>query len=98
MTDSGWAHPELLTTTDWVAEHIADDNVVVVDTENHAVRRIDASNGIVTTIAGGHLGGDGDGGDATKAGLARPHGCGFDDQDNLFIADSDNHRVRVVGR
>jgi len=31
MTDSGWAHPELLTTTDWVAEHIADDNVVVVD-------------------------------------------------------------------
>ena len=74
------------------------DNVVVVDTENHAIRRIDAASGIVTTIAGGHLGGDGDGGDATKAGLARPHGCGFDEQDNLYIADSDNHRVRVVGR
>ena len=31
MTDSGWAHPELLTTTDWVADHINDDNVAVVD-------------------------------------------------------------------
>lgn len=31
MTDQGWAHPELLTTSDWVAEHVADDNVVVVD-------------------------------------------------------------------
>ena len=74
------------------------DNIIVVDTENHAIRRIDAATGIVTTIAGGHQGGDGDGGNATEAGLARPHGCGFDRQGNLFIADSDNHRVRVVGR
>ena len=74
------------------------DNIFVVDTENHAIRRIDAATGNVTTVAGGHLGGDGDGGNATEAGLARPHGCGFDGQGNLFIADSDNHRVRVVGR
>ena len=74
------------------------DNIVVVDTENHAIRRIDAATGTVTTIAGGHQGGDGDGGNATEAGLARPHGCGLDRQGNLFIADSDNHRVRVVGR
>ena len=74
------------------------DNIFVVDTENHAIRRIDAGTGNVTTVAGGHLGGDGDGGNATEAGLARPHGCGFDGQGNLFIADSDNHRVRVVGR
>ena len=73
------------------------DNVIVVDTENHAIRRIDAATGTVTTIAGGHLGGDGDGGNATDAGLARPHGCGLDRQGNLYIADSDNHRVRVVG-
>lgn len=31
MTDQGWVHPELLTTSDWVAEHATDDNVVVVD-------------------------------------------------------------------
>ena len=73
------------------------DNVIVVDTENNAVRRIDANTGIVTTIAGGHQGGDGDGGNATDAGLERPHGCGIDRQGNLYIADGINHRVRVVG-
>lgn len=73
------------------------DNIVVVDTENHAIRRIDAVTGTVTTIAGGHQGGDGDGGDATEAGLDRPHGCGFDEDGNIFVADSNNHRVRVVG-
>ena len=71
--------------------------LVVVDTENHAIRRIDAATGIVTTIAGGRLGGEGDGGPATEAGLDRPHGCGIDAQGNTFVADSNNHRVRVVG-
>ena len=73
------------------------DNVIVVDTENNAVRRVDISTGIVTTIAGGHRGGDGDGGSATDAGLERPHGCGIDREGNLYIADGINHRVRVVG-
>ena len=71
-------------------------DVIVVDTENHAIRRINAS-GIVTTIAGGHLGGDGDGGPATEAGLERPHGCGIGPDGTLYIADSNNHRVRAVG-
>ena len=74
------------------------DNIIVVDTENHAIRRIDATTGTITTIAGGHQGGDGDGGNATEAGLDRPHGCGVDGQGNIYIADSNNHRVRVVGR
>jgi sugar lactone lactonase YvrE len=72
-------------------------NIIVVDTENNAVRRIDARTGIVTTIAGRHEGDDGDGGPATAAGLARPHGCGLDAAGNLYIADTHNHRVRVVG-
>ncbi|ETX00590.1 MAG: hypothetical protein ETSY1_10720 [Candidatus Entotheonella factor] len=72
-------------------------NVLVVDTENHAIRRIDASTGMVATVAGGQLGGEGDHGPATTAGLDRPHGCCVDAQGNLYIADSNNHRVRVVG-
>ncbi|PKB71848.1 MAG: hypothetical protein BZY87_03165 [SAR202 cluster bacterium Io17-Chloro-G6] len=75
----------------------AHDNVVVVDTENHAIRVIDTATGIVTTIAGGRLGGEGDGGPATEAAMDRPHGCGIDAQGNIFVADSNNHRVRVVG-
>jgi streptogramin lyase len=72
-------------------------NLLVVDTENHAIRRIDAVTGVVTTIAGGRRGGEGDGGPATSAGLDRPHGCDVDAEGNVYIADSNNHRVRVVG-
>jgi len=72
-------------------------NIIVVDTENNAVRRIDAHTGIVTTIAGGHEGPDGDGGPATAAGLGRPHGCGLDAAGNFYIADTHNNRVRVMG-
>lgn len=70
--------------------------LLVVDTENHAIRRIDAVTGVVTTVAGGQHGGHGDGGPATAAGLDRPHGCCVDAQGNVYIADSNNHRVRVV--
>ena len=72
-------------------------NLLVVDTENHAIRRIDADTGIVTTIAGGRLGGEGDGGPADKAAMDRPHGADVDAHGNIYIADSNNHRVRVVG-
>jgi DNA-binding beta-propeller fold protein YncE len=88
--DATWGAPKALR-----CDH--QDNIVVVDTENHAIRRIDANTGIVTTIAGGHLGGEGDGGDATSAGLDRPHGCDLDAEGNIYVADSNNHRVRVVG-
>jgi streptogramin lyase len=74
-----------------------DGNVFVVDTENHAIRKIDAATGIVTTVAGGRKGSGGDGGEATKAELDRPHGCIVTVKGVLFIADSNNYRVRRVG-
>ncbi len=72
------------------------DNVIVTDTENHAIRRIDRGTGFVTTIAGGQLGGHGDGGPATEAGLDRPHGAEIAANGSIYIADSNNHRVRVI--
>jgi streptogramin lyase len=71
-------------------------NVYVVDTENHSIRKIDRQTLQVTTIAGGRQGTEGDGGDALKAGLDRPHGCAIDKDGTLYIADSGNHRVRRV--
>ena len=71
-------------------------NVIVVDTENHAIRRIDVGTGIVTTVAGGQLGGHGDDGPETDAGLDRPHGCEIAADGSIYIADSNNHRVRAV--
>lgn len=72
-------------------------DLLVVDTENHAIRRIAAGTGLVATIAGGRRSGQGDGGPATLAGLDRPHGLDLDALGNIYIADSNNHRVRVVG-
>ncbi len=71
-------------------------NVYVVDTENHAIRRVDARTGRIATVAGGHRGVDGDGGEATLAGLDRPHGIAIAPDGTLYIADSENHRVRRV--
>jgi sugar lactone lactonase YvrE len=75
----------------------SDGNVFVVDTENHAIRKVDAASGVVTTVAGGHKGPEGDGGDATKAGMARPHGVVIDSRGRFYVADSENHRVRLIG-
>ena len=71
-------------------------NIYVVETENHAIRKIDAGTNVVTTVAGGRKGSGGDGGDALQAGMDRPHGCVIDGQGNIYIADSNNHRVRKV--
>jgi len=74
-----------------------DGNILIVDTENHVIRRIDAQTWIVTTIAGsGIAGGGGDGGPATEAGLARPHGAVVGPDGAIYIGDSENHRIRKL--
>ena len=65
-----------------------DGNIYVVDTENHAIRRIDARTWIVETIAGPETG----------AGLARPHGAAVGPDGAIYIGDSETHRVRKLTR
>jgi DNA-binding beta-propeller fold protein YncE len=75
----------------------AADNIYIVDTENHAIRRIDARDGTIRTVAGsGQRGGQGDGGPATAAELDRPHGVAVGPDGALWIGDTNNHRVRRV--
>jgi sugar lactone lactonase YvrE len=75
-----------------------DGSLLIVDTENHAIRRIDPAAGIVTTIAGGRKGPHGDGGPAGEAGLDRPHGAVVGPDGAIYIGDTNNHRVRKVVR
>ena len=64
---------------------------------SHAIRKVDAGTGIITTVAGnGTLGFTGDGGAATSASLRMPNGVSVDRAGNLYIADTDNNRIRKV--
>ena len=72
-------------------------NLYIADTGYNRVRRVDAATGIITTVTGtGERGYGGDGGRATKAALSWPTGVAVDANGNLYIADSENRRVRRV--
>ena len=74
-------------------------NVLVVDTENHAIRFIDWQADRVTTIAGnGAHGYSGDGMPATQSSLARPHGVAIGPDGSFYIGDTENNRIRKVSR
>jgi len=61
------------------------------------VRKVAASTGMITRIAGnGYSGFSGDGGSATLASLSGPQGIAIDATGSLFIADQYNSRVRKV--
>jgi sugar lactone lactonase YvrE len=75
-----------------------DGSLLIVDTENHAIRRIERTTGIVSNIAGGRQGTAGDGGPATQAGLDRPHGAVVGPDGAIYIGDTNNHRIRKVTR
>ena len=71
-------------------------DILIVDTENHAIRRIFAESGLVETIAGGRKRPDGDGGPANAAGLGRPHGAVVGPDGAIYIGDTENHRIRKL--
>jgi streptogramin lyase len=74
-----------------------DGAIFVADTENNVIRKIRSST--ITTIAGSgpkSAGLPGDGGEATKAVLARPHGVCVGPDGAVYIGDTNHHRVRRV--
>jgi sugar lactone lactonase YvrE len=82
-----------------------DGSMYVVDTRNFRIRRIDTT-GVITTVAGSATGGyAGDGGpplDAQfKFQMANDNpepggGLALDDQDRLYVVDTENHRIRRI--
>jgi sugar lactone lactonase YvrE len=72
-------------------------NVYIVDTGNNVIRKVAASTGDITTVAGtGKSGYAGDGKAATLAELNSPSGVAVDSAGNLYIADTGNSLVREV--
>ncbi len=72
-------------------------NLYIADTKNNVIRRVDATTGIITTVAGnGQSGYAGDGGLARQAQLKAPQGITVDASGNLWIADTGNSAIRKV--
>lgn len=72
-------------------------NLFLADTGNNVVRKVTASTGVITTVAGtGAAGFAGDGGPAVAAQLNQPWGVLVDAAGNIYIGDTLNYRVRKV--
>lgn len=74
----------------------ASGNLYIADTRNHVIRRVDVSGNISTVAGSGVQGFAGDGGPATSAALNSPSGIAVDGAGNLYIADTENQRIRRV--
>ncbi len=68
-------------------------NLYIADTGNHLVRKVNAA-GVIATAAGRWKGFRGDGDAANQALLDTPQGVALDAAGNLYIADTNNHRIR----
>jgi sugar lactone lactonase YvrE len=72
-------------------------NVYIADNGNNRIRKVDASTGIISTVAGnGTAGSNGDSGLATSAMLNSPAGVATDASGNVYVADYNNHKIRKV--
>ena len=93
--DGGLATSAVLTLVDGIAVD-SQGNVYISHRSKNRIRKI-TPDGIITTIAGNGIAGySGDGGPALKATLNFPAGLALDKNNNLYIADRNNHRIRKV--
>ena len=94
---SGDRGPGTIATLDYPSGVAVDaaGNVYIADSVNRVIRKLTATTGIITTVAGsGSQGDSGDGGPATSAQFWFPEAVALDGAGNLYISDS--NRIRKV--
>jgi hypothetical protein len=80
----------------------SNDNLYIADTGDNRIRMVSAANGHISAFAGtgdecgSPVAACGDGGDAVDADLNSPQGVAVDEDDNVYIADTEDYRIRVV--
>lgn len=76
---------------------LANGDIYIADTANHAIRKVIAATGTITTIAGtGSPGSSGDGGPATAAKLNSPRGIQVASNGDVYIGDRSNNKIRKI--
>ena len=74
-----------------------DGDIIVADSHNDRIRRVDGPTGVITTIAGsGENGYDGDEKLATEAAFNTPSAVAAAPNGDIYIADTLNYRVRMI--
>jgi sugar lactone lactonase YvrE len=92
--DGGAAASALLDSPTGIAIDAAG-SLYIADTHNNRIRKVSA--GTITTIAGAGVAGfSGDGGAALAATLSQPTAIAIDANGNLYIADTNNNRIRMI--
>src|SRR5262245_50465617 len=71
-------------------------SLYVADTESHTIRRINLDTGIIMTVLGAGMRGDGPESDSLQCKLSRPHGLFAGPDGTLYVTDSEAHRIRVL--
>ncbi len=74
-------------------------NLYIADSNNNVIREVNATTGIITTVAGNQAAGagySGDGMPATSAQLKSPTGIAVDTSGNIYISDTGNSAIRLV--
>ncbi len=95
--DGGAATSAELATPYGLALNGAGTLLYIADRDNNAIRELNLTTGIITTIAGdGTFGPSGDGGPATAAALASPRSVAVDAAGDVFIADTLGNEIRMV--
>jgi DNA-binding beta-propeller fold protein YncE len=76
---------------------VAGGRLYIADTLNHRIRVVDLASGTIDTLAGTGEGGySGDGGQAAGAQLNHPRDLEIGPEGDLYVADTDNNRVRAI--
>jgi sugar lactone lactonase YvrE len=74
-----------------------DGHLLITDSDSHLIRRWDRNRKIITLVAGNGMAGyRGDGGEPQGSSLNYPFGVAVDAQGNIYIADTFNHRIRLI--
>ncbi|WP_263382548.1 Ig-like domain repeat protein [Granulicella arctica] len=96
LGDGGPARSATLATVKGLAID-AQHNLLIADSGNNCIRRVNLATGIISRFAGsGQQGTDGDHGPALAAQFAYPSGINFGQDGSLYIADLGNNRIRKV--